>query len=69
MPIKAIARTLEISRNTVRAALATDAPPRHQRKPAGLAVDAFEPQIQELWQAYPTMQATVVAERIGWDRG
>jgi transposase len=69
MPVKAIARTLRISRNTVRAALASDGPPRYQRTPAGSAVDAFEPRIRELLQAYPTMPATVIAERIGWDRG
>jgi len=69
MPIKAIVRALGISRNTVRAALASDAPPRYERKPAGSAVDAFEPRIRELLQAYPTMPATVIAERIGWDRG
>ena len=69
MPIKAIARTLGISRNTVRAALASDGPPRYERQPAGSAVDAFEPRIRELLQAYPTMPATVIAERVGWERG
>ena len=69
MPVKAIVRTLGISRNTVRAALASDAPPKYERRPAGSAVDAFEPRIRELLQAYPTMPATVIAERIGWDRG
>ena len=69
MPIKAIARTLGISRNTVRAALASDGPPKYERRPAGSAVDAFEPRIRELLQAYPTMPATVIAERVGWDRG
>ena len=69
MPIKAIARMLGISRNTVRAALASDAPPKYERAPAGSAVDAFEPRIRELLQAYPTMPATVIAERVGWDRG
>ena len=29
----------------------------------------FEPRIRELLRAYPTMPATVIAERIGWDRG
>jgi transposase len=29
-------------------------------------VDAVEPRIRELLQAYPTMPATVIAERIGW---
>jgi len=69
MPVKAIVRALGISRNTVRAALASDSPPKYERKPAGSAVDAVEPRIRELLRAYPTMPATVIAERIGWDRG
>ena len=69
MPIKAIVRTLGVSRNTVRAALASDGPPRYERKPSGSAVDAVEPRIRELLRAYPTMPATVIAERIGWGRG
>jgi transposase len=69
MPIKAIARTLGISRNTVRAAVASDGPPKYRRRPAGSAVDAFEPRIRELLAAYPTMPATVIAERVGWERG
>lgn len=68
MPIKAIARVLGISRNTVRAAIASDGPPRYERKPAGSIVDAVEPRIRELLQATPTMPATVIAERIGWTR-
>jgi len=68
MPIKAIVRALGVSRNTVRAALASDGPPRYERKP-GSAVDAVEPRIRELLRACPTMPATVIAERIGWDRG
>ena len=63
MPIKAIARVLGISRNTVRAAIASDGPPRYERKPAGSIVDAVEPRIRELLQATPTMPATVIAER------
>ena len=69
LPIKAIARALGISRNTVRAALASDGPPRYERKPAGSCVDAAEPRIRELLRAYPAMPATVIAERIGWERG
>jgi len=69
MPVKAIARVLGISRNTVRAAIASDGPPRYQRKPAGSVVDGFEPRIRELLAAYPQMPATVIAERIGWERG
>jgi transposase len=68
LPIKAIARVLGVSRNTVRAAIASDAPPRYQRQPAGSIVDEVEPRIRELLQAYPTMPATVIAERVGWTR-
>jgi len=53
----------------VRAAIASATPPRYERKPAGSVVDAAEPRIRELLQAYPTMPATVIAERIGWERG
>jgi transposase len=69
LPIKAIARMLGVSRNTVRAAIASDGPPKYERKPAGSIVDAVEPRIRELLRAYPAMPATVIAERIGWDRG
>ena len=68
MPIKAIARVLGVSRNTVRAALASDGPPKYVRPAQGSVVDAVEPRIRELLQAYPTMPATVIAERIGWPR-
>jgi transposase len=43
MPVKAIARAVGISRNTVRAAVASDRPPKYERKPAGSVVDAAEP--------------------------
>src|SRR5690349_9628470 len=66
MPVKAIARAMGISRNTVRAAIASDAPPKYERKPAGSVVDAVEPRIRELLRAYPRMPATVIAERVGW---
>lgn len=68
LPIKAIARVLGVSRNTVRAALAADGPPKYERAPKGSIVDSVEPQIRELLRVYPTMPATVIAERIGWTR-
>ena len=55
-----------VSRNTVRNTLQADGPPRYQRRAAGSAVDAAEPRMRELLQAYPRMPATVIAERIGW---
>ena len=68
LPIKVIARVLGISKNTVKAALASDGPPKYERSPRGSIVDAVEPRIRELLQAYPRMPATVIAERIGWTR-
>jgi transposase len=66
MPIKAIARTMSVSKNTVRRALRSGEPPRYQRKPRGSVVDAAEPRIRELLRSFPRMPATVIAERIGW---
>jgi transposase len=69
MPIKQVARVLGCSKNTVKRALAAEGPPRYQRQVAGgSVVDAVEPRIRELLQAWPTMPATVIAERIGWTR-
>jgi transposase len=68
MSISQIARVLAVSRNTVRSALASDGPPKYERKPAGSIVDAAEPRIRELLKVYPSMPATVIAERIGWTR-
>jgi transposase len=67
--ISEIARVIGCSRNTVKAALASDGPPRYERAPAGSRVDVFESRIRELLQAVPTMPATVIAERVGWPYG
>ncbi|PNG23664.1 IS21 family transposase [Streptomyces cahuitamycinicus] len=68
MSIKGIARHLGIARNTVRRAVASDDPPKYRRAPRGSIVDAVEPAIRELLAQYPRMPATVIAERIGWER-
>jgi transposase len=68
MPIKAIVRKLGVSRNAVRRALAADVPPKYVRSAKGSAVDAVEPRIRALLAEWPTMPATVIAERIGWQR-
>jgi len=68
MSISRIARVLGVSRNTVRSALASDSAPKYERVRAGSVVDAVEPRIRELLQAFPMMPATVIAERIGWTR-
>jgi transposase len=66
MPIKQVARVMGCSKNTVKRALAADGPPRYERPARGSIVDAVEPRIRELLAAWPTMPATVIAERIGW---
>ena len=68
LPVAQIARVLGISRNTVYAALESDAAPKYEREPAGSIVDVVESRIRELLKAYPTMPATVIGERIGWTR-
>ena len=68
LPIKVIARVLGISKNTVKAALASEQPPKYQRPRGRSIVDEVEPRIRELLRAYPRMPATVIAERIGWTR-
>ncbi len=66
LPIKQIARVMKVSRNTVRAAVRSDGPPRYERAAAGSVADEFEPRIRELLRVFPQMPSTVIAERIGW---
>ncbi|RCG33176.1 IS21 family transposase [Sphaerisporangium album] len=68
MPIKAIARRMGISKNTVKRALVAETPPKYQRPGKGSIVDAVDPQIRALLAEFPDMPATVIAERIGWNR-
>lgn len=66
VPIKEIARRLGVARNTVRAALSSDRPPKYERAPRGSVADAFEPQIRALLTEWPRMPAPVIAQKIGW---
>jgi transposase len=67
MAVKAIARRLGLARNTVRAALASDEPPKYERQRTGSSIDEFEPAIRALLKEFPDMPATVIAERIEWE--
>lgn len=67
--IKTIAKRLGVARNTVRTAVRSASPPAYQRARRPSAVDPFEPAIRELLKDFPTMPATVIAERIEWPRG
>ena len=66
VPIKEIVRRLGVARNTVRAALASDRPPRYERAPRGSVADVFEPAIRAVLVEFPRMPAPVIAERISW---
>jgi transposase len=66
--IKAIARKLGVSKNTVRRAVRSDVVPRYQRAPAGTIADAAEAEIRRYLELDARMPASVIAERIGWDR-
>ncbi|MEX5638104.1 IS21 family transposase, partial [Parafrankia sp. FMc2] len=66
VPIKEIARRLGVARNTVRAALASDRPPKYERAPRGSVVDSYEPAIRALLAEWPRMPSPVIAQRIGW---
>jgi transposase len=68
MGIKAIARKLGVGRNTVRRALTAEGPPKYVRAAQPSIVDVVEPQVRALLAEWPTMPATVIAERIGWTR-
>jgi transposase len=68
LSIKEISRRLGVARNTVRSAVRSEAPPVFDRKPRPSAVDAVESQVRELLAEFARMPATVIAERIGWER-
>lgn len=69
LSIKEVSRLTGVSRNTVRAALRSDTPPAYARQRPGSCVDAVEADIRKLLEEFPRMPATVIAERIGWQRG
>jgi transposase len=62
-----IARQLGISRNTVAKAIASADPPEYSRPPAPKTFDPFEQQVRQLLSETPSMPATVLAERVGWE--
>ena len=66
----AIARQLELSRNTVAKALSLEAPPCYERAPVTTSAWAqIEPSVRVLLGQYATMPATVIAQRVGWAGG
>src|SRR4051812_4529655 len=69
MSIRAISKRLGIARNTVRAALRSPTVPKYGRVRAGSAVDEVDGEIRGLLEEFPSMPATVIAERMGWPHG
>ena len=63
---RAIAERVGVARGTVRRALAAEAPPAYSRPAAPSAFDVFEARVRGLLAQFPSMPATVIAERVGW---
>ncbi|MDG4668651.1 IS21 family transposase [Mycobacterium sp. 236(2023)] len=65
-----IARRLGLARNTVANAVHSESPPRYERAPvASSGWLAVEPAVRVLLREYPTMAASVIAQRVGWTGG
>jgi hypothetical protein len=63
VPQRQVARDLGIGRSTV----ASDVPPKYERKPAPTSFSPFEARVRVLLEEFPEMPATVLAERVGWE--
>jgi len=61
-----IARKLGISRTTVLKAIASESPPRYERRPGPTSFTPYEAKVRRLLAETPEMPATVLAERVGW---
>lgn len=67
LPKAQIARQLGVSRNTVAKAIAAVEPPTYSRRPAQTSFEPFAQQVRQLLSQTPSMPATVLAERVGWE--
>ena len=63
---RAIADRLGLARKTVARALASEVPPTYSRPTGVSAFDGFEPAVRALLGEFPSMPASVLAERVGW---
>jgi hypothetical protein len=66
VPKAQIASRLGISRTTVVKAVASDSPPKYERRAVPTSFTPFEPVVRQLLKDTPDMPATVIAERVGW---
>jgi transposase len=66
-PQRQVARELGIGRSTVARAVASDVPPKYERKLSPTSFSPFEGRVRALLEEHPEMPATVLAERVGWE--
>lgn len=66
LSIRQIARHLGLARDTVTKALALGGPPSYSRPAVPSAFDEYEVRVRQLLVAFPSMPATVIAQRVGW---
>jgi transposase len=62
--IKKLARRSGLSRNTIRKALRSDAPPAYRREPAGSMLDPFKDEIHRLLREDPTLSGVRIREEL-----
>ncbi len=67
VPRRQVARELGVSRATVDRSVASDRPPKYERKPAPTSFTPFEARVRAILSEHPEMPATVIAERVGWE--
>jgi Helix-turn-helix domain of resolvase len=67
VPQRQVARQLGIGRSTVARAVASDVPPKYERRAALTSFSPFEPRVRVLLAEFPEMPASVIADRVGWD--
>jgi len=61
-----VARQLGIGRATVDRAVASDRPPKYDRRAVPTAFTPFEGRVRVILSEHPEMPSTVIAERVGW---
>src|SRR4029450_8329632 len=66
VPRRRVARQLGVGRATVDRAVASDRPPRYERRAGPTAFMPFEARVRAILSEHPEMPATVIAERVGW---
>jgi Helix-turn-helix domain of resolvase len=66
VPRRQVARQLGLGRATVDRAVASERPPRYERKPVPTSFTPFEGRVRAILAEHPEMPATVIAERVEW---